>query len=330
MRRPANLSKPHLVDRCQQREIYVDGDFNKFFDELAKWMSTCVSSRSINPADGLPYRREYDLLNEPSTVSDIRAIFDYARIRPSKYIVRAEYRWGRLNNGSWFVSGVNFSIRTLLLPPPPPDPPDKKPEHGFPRRENDFSKDIDHGQVLVDRVKSAAADEARKDAKLKDNPVEAPSGKDLFDAFKDVVKGGEIPGLDLAKMAVGSWFQAVLNNDAGKVVRVRMYAYAWFIEGFLQEIVESYVAKPPTSPFERRHFENGRRAGQGLTPLQKYQIKLALMYYASENTSGYGGWAFPKSQEWRYPTDYRRYWDDPRILARGLAEQLYRSKYSVD
>lgn len=139
-----------------------------------------------------------------------------------------------------------------------------------------------------------------------------------------------MPWSNLGKMAVGSWFQAVLNNDAGHVVRVRMYAYAWFTEGFLQEIVPSYLAPRPNSPFEQRHFENGRNAGYGLSSLQKYQVKLALMYYASENASGYGGWAFPKSQEWKYPTSYRLYWDDPRILARGLADQLFRHKYSVD
>lgn len=120
MKIPASLRKPQLVSRCQQHEIYIDGNFNKFFDELARWISTCVTSRTIDSRTGLPYQREYDLLNDSRTIPNIRAIFDYARVHPGKYTVRADYRWERLNNGQWWVAGVNFSIKTLLLPPPPP------------------------------------------------------------------------------------------------------------------------------------------------------------------------------------------------------------------
>ena len=100
--------KPVLTARCHDRTMRIDQDPRKFMDELLKWIATCVTSRTVDPSTGQPYRREFELINK--AFPDIKAIADYARRRPSlgMHTVHAEYEWG-LNKGAWFVRAVHFS-----------------------------------------------------------------------------------------------------------------------------------------------------------------------------------------------------------------------------
>lgn len=328
MSKLANPPKPRLVDRCHQQDIHIGSDFNKFFDELVKWISTCVTSRTLSRADGMPHRREYDLLNHPVASRSIRALFDFARSRPGKYTIRASYEWGRLGDGTWYVDSVRFWSTALMLPPPPPDPPDKK-DTDFENRPDHFPNDVDQGQVMIEGIKNRVAQEARKDASLKENPIDTPSLKDLGETVKDVFKG-DIPFVELGKMAVGSWFQAVIHSEAARVSATRGRAYVWFAEGFVNELITLYVSQVPSSSFEKKYFRLGTEEARKLSPLQRYQVKLALMRYSSENASSFGGWGTTKSQDWKYPRDYKNNWNNPGRIAHGLAEQLYRTKYRVD
>jgi hypothetical protein len=61
--------------------MFVGNDATAFLEELRKWMSNCVTSRTVNPQSGQAYRRELDLMQD--AFPDIQAIFDYAKQRLS-------------------------------------------------------------------------------------------------------------------------------------------------------------------------------------------------------------------------------------------------------
>lgn len=326
---PGNPPKPQLVARCNSRMMSI-GDHKAFMDELVKWMSTCVTSRTINPKTGKPYQREYELVNK--AFPDIQAIYEYAKRLPQfpgvRVQVNAEYVWGRLLNGTWWVRGVHFWIIGRQLPPAPPEPPDPRvwTPVFVPDRTTNYTIDIRTGNTIVNAVKNAAYQEAKKEAALLKNPVSTPSGKDLFDTFQDLAKGGEIPFLDMGKMAIGSLLQAVINGQAGDVARVRRAAYFFFAAGFVQVIALQSPAQPKTV-FGRKYYELGQKEAGKLTPQQQYQVQMSLLYYASQNPTS--GWRIPQPQDWKFPDDYARNWS-PERLTDALYNQLYRTKYSVD
>jgi hypothetical protein len=323
---PHNPPKPVLVGRCHDRTMDIDSDSGKFMDELVAWIATCVTSRSINPATGKPYHREFELVNK--AFSDIKEIADYARRRPGHHTVHASYDWGRLNNGFWFVRGVHFSILGELLPPEiePPDPVIKPPSPWIPGDTAKFADDIKDGNAIIDRLKGAVYQQAKKEAALPKNPIDPPSAKDLGDAFQDVVTTGEMPVAGFAKMILGDMFDVAAANMAGPVAKRRRRAYMFYIAGFVSVLAEQF-APPPADPFDKKYFNMGDQAARSLNPKQRYQVQLALMYYASQNPPS--GWRIPQPLDWTFPDDYARNWS-PERLAQALFIQLYQRRYSVD
>lgn len=221
-----------------------------------------------------------------------------------------------------------FGSSVKNYPPPPPEPPDPKPWAPVfePNKASLYPVDIQIGGTLLDSVKNAAYQEAKKEASLLKNPVSTPSGKDLAEAFTDVATGGGLPFLDLGKMAIGSLLQAVINGDAGNVARVRRLAYYYFMAGFVQVISIGVPAEPKTD-FGKKYYTLGQNEAHKLDPQQRYQVQMALLYYISKNPNS--GWRIPTPENWKFPDDYARNWS-PERLADALYNQLYKPKYSVD
>lgn len=322
---PHNPRKPVLVDRCYDRTMQID-DPRKFMDELVAWIATCVTSRTIDPTTGKPYKREIELVNR--AFPDIKAITDYAQRRPGQHTVHAEYDWGRLNNGFWFVRAVHFSIIGELLPPriDPPDPVVQPPKPWIPGKPDKFTDDIKDGKSILDRLKNDVYREAKKEASLPKNPIEPPSAKDLVGTFKDVVKGGDLPAVEFAKMILGSMFDVAAANMAGQVAGVRRRAYTFYVAGFV-EVLAGQIVTPPANLFDKKYFEMGENAARTLNAVQRYQVQLALLYYASQNPET--GWRISQPLNWTFPDDYARNWS-PGRLGQALYDQLYQHRYSVD
>jgi hypothetical protein len=340
-RRPLGLMnppKPTLAARCYQRDMSIGGDLAAFKNELVKWIATCVTSRTVNPQTSRPYKREIELVE--AAISDVKTIFDYAKSHtpmsiPPRWKVYAEFSWGRLNNGLWFVRAVHFSIRGHIEPRRP-----EAPDIGIHPKVRDlvfgqeylniqnFVTDISDGDKLVENIKNTVYQQARKEKKLEKNPVDLPSTKDVVKTFSSVVKGGDIPGVLMAKMAVGSMLQSFINSQAGDVASVRRKAYAWFIAGLVEEITWWKMERTPMSSFEKKYYELGHQNARRYSPKERYQIQLSLLHYASQNPTSFGGWAIPHPQKWHFPEEYARRWD-PRLIGEALFNQLYRTKYSV-
>jgi hypothetical protein len=248
------------------------------------------------------------------------------------HTLHADWKWGRLANGFWYVEAVYFSTDGYIPPPPPPDPPDPDPPPPIQRdvfdqylNENTYPDDVRRGNDMVEQIKNKVSQEAKKDSHLAKNPVSAPSVKNMGKTFKDVAKGGGIPARTFFKMAVGSWLEAVRYSQAPEIAKVRRLAYAWFIEGLLDQITLRDSDRPQ-SDFEKKYFELGRQAAQTYTARQRYQIQLALLYYYQRHPGS--GWRIPHPKNWAFD-DYKRHWD-PTLIGEALFNQLFAAKYSID
>lgn len=328
MSRPVNPPKPTLAARCSDRDMTVGNVLSAFEEELRKWIATCVTSRTVDPSTKSSFRREYELVD--AAARDVQAIFDYVQSSPPSmrlggtYTVHADFQWGRLNNGYWFVRGVGFSIRGRV-DWHPVDPPERRIIHGFQPRIETFSIDIGFGEHLSHDAENTAYQQARKEAKLVENPIEPPSFKDMGKTGKEVAKGGDIPGTEMGKLAIGAMLQAFINSGAGEVARVRHRAYAWFAEGYIQVLAET-DAGTPANAFEKKYFELGQDAARQLNKVQRYQVQIYLLRSWSLHPTS--GWKIPHSQEWTFPDDYQKHWD-PRLMAEALFNELYATKFSV-
>ena len=318
-----------LVERCQYRRMLLTQDPRKVMDELVKWIATCVTSRTVDPTTRQAYRREIELINK--AYPEIDEIVKYAQRQPGLgmgwYTVRAEYDWG-LNNGSWFVRAVHFSIRGELTRPviEPPDPtfPPAKPWR--PGKKENCAQDLKAGNNILERLKNAVYQNAKHDAALPKNLISPPSLRDFLSTGKDVVTGGEIPWIFFAKMILGDLLDVAASSMAGPVTRVRQRAYLLYVTGFVQVIAEQDVSAP-TDPFDKKYFDLGQRAARPLNEVQRYQVQLALLRYYSQNPPS--SWRIPQPLGWVFPDDYARNWS-PQRIGTAFYISLSQKRYLVD
>jgi hypothetical protein len=312
--------KPSVESSCQYRRMLLAQDPRKVIDELLKWITNCVKSRTVDPTT---------LINK--AYPEIDEIVKYAQRQPNlgmgQYTVRAEYDWG-LNNGSWFVRAVHFSIHGELPRPiiEPPDPTFSPAKPWRPGKRDDFAKDLKAGKNILELLKNAVYQNAKQDAALPKNLVSPPSLGDLWSTAKDVAKGGPILVIPFAKMILGDLLDVAASNMAGPVTRVRQRAYLLFVTGFVQVIAEQDVSAP-TDPFDRKYFDLGQRSARTLNEIQRYQVQLALLHYYCENPPS--GWNFPQPLRWVFPDDYGRNWS-PQRIGTAFYISLSQKRYLVD
>jgi hypothetical protein len=340
MSSPLSLPKPHLADRCFSRDIPISGR-DQFEADLAEWMSECVTSRTVNPETHRPWHREKELVQSADGIDEILDYVVQGPVPmalgdgPPKYRVYADYDWGRLNNGQWFVRGVGFHIIGLLNYKKhwvePPDPPPPKIRNLVFKEEDrnvqNFADDIKDGDKLVHGVMQTAYNEARQASSLPENPIETPGAKDMFDTAKDIVKGGEVPLFDMAKMTVGLMLDVAISSQVPKVVKARRYAYAFFVAGFLSVITLEDLGEPgPGDALGKKFYDLGRKTAYNYNEKERYQIQLSLLHSYSCQPHRQGQFV-AGCANWTFPDDYVRYWD-PRILAIGLNNKFYMGEYS--
>jgi len=328
--------QPELAGRCRSRNIDIPYNREAFENQLMKWISECVLSRTINPKTGAPWKREVELVKLAKGINEILQHVRNAGPRMAlgtanggnNYAVQAEYSWGRLSDGQWWVRSVSFSIRdseerikkaataaeneairrNLPHRPPPASPlPDPFPaEDHVPT----FEEDREKGKELVKKhfIDPIVA-VGRKAAKMPDQPWK-PS---IDDAVKpDPKEFG-------AKMSINTFHDIFTSHKAAEVAKIRSRLFNAFAAGVINGLTGQSTGRP-SDPALKQAYELGRSTVRKLTDKEKYQIQLALMEYARKNAVGTWGFKL-NADEWVFPDDYKKSWN-AAILERSLLTQL--------
>lgn len=137
---------------------------------------------------------------------------------------------------------------------------------------------------------------------------------------------GAGPLAPLGATLVGSLYELIAANDAGRLTRVRTRLYWFYTCGLLKAVVGAHFDLPKATA-EREIYNAGMRVGGALDPRSRYRLQVALLHYvATHNTTN--SWSFQNSVDhnWVFPIDYQRNWS-PETLARAFVWQFGRRKY---
>lgn len=170
----------------------------------------------------------------------------------------------------------------------------------------------------------------------------AKTGKDIV----DTVKGGDSTGDKVMYIALdglseipvagqfvntlaGMVFNIAVNNDVGRVTKIRSRAYIFFTAGYIQTLTTLNTADPKTN-FDMKYFKLGTLIASLKSSPHNFQVQASLLHFASEHytAGGWGGLSYigHPPAAWTFPDQYILNWS-PELMGAALATQLSTFKY---
>ncbi len=190
MGRPHNHPKPDL-SRLSSRQMVIPTNRNTFELNLAEWLAEIVRHTKNPPTVGV--HREIELLGTARDSIDVILQAPTAMAigsSSSKRTVHAQFLWGRLPDGNWYVSAVSFGLslsqqdlrlaqQRALKQRLYDKAETQNASHVhlrptvFPAEDHvhTWHDDIAHGEQIIVNVIERAYEHAKKDAATIENPV---------------------------------------------------------------------------------------------------------------------------------------------------------------
>jgi outer membrane protein OmpA-like peptidoglycan-associated protein len=177
--------------------------------------------------------------------------------------------------------------------------------------------DIKAGKRILTEILKEPHRAAKNLAKFQKNPRgEPPTIKDIFTTRPSFTK--------LLDTVLGVWFQSVINNQARKIAAIRRPLYLEFARGVTSILDRNSNPEKPSNGLGLVFFEMGKEKARSLSPLQRYQLAVALIQRYREGVSGY------------HPARTLKYFRDKLSInafstfVNGMASEYDRSEYAVD
>ena len=139
-------------------------------------------------------------------------------------------------------------------------------------------------------------------------------------------------GGTFVKMFAGMFMDIGASNYAGKVTKVRIRAYSWFVTGCIQGLTGVTMEPRPTEKFDDIFYSLAYRRAAGMSEDARFQAQIFLLAYSSGHyllgtTSP--GEAIEHPDKWSFPDGYLAHWS-PERLGRSLATLLRTYDYLVN